>query len=378
VPEDPTERDGANALTRRHLLATVGAGAFGAFLSEAAKEPRPASRTPEPTKVRGLFAFDPDIDADKFAADCQAWGIRQPILHPGFFRDAKMARALANANLGLWLNLPVFYNPEHLSQHPEDYAVTNLGRRAVQDWCHFVCPSRERYLDDFVSGLRRTLSRLHPEIVSLDFIRHFVFWERVDLNGDPRSIEDGCYCPSCLAAFAEFSGEKVNHANPAAYIRAHLRRTWGDWKCSQIATIAARLFGEIRSVTKNARYAIKTLPWRESDLDGAIRSSAGQDVPALARHVDMVTPMAFTQILGQTPAWKQGLLRHVRDVAGKPVLSYLQTDKVIRPEEITIAQFEAELEESLGEEWAGLLVFDYEQLAANSTKASTLRKHLRE
>jgi hypothetical protein len=181
----------------------------------------------------------------------------------------------------------------------------------------------------------------------------------------------------CLDAFEKFSGEKVLRNQPATHIRSSMKHAWGDWKCDRIAGTADMLFEEIRAGAKHARSSIKTVPWRESDLDGAIRSIAGQDVARLTRNVDMVAPMAFTQVLGQTPAWKRQLLDHVRQISGKPVLSYLQTDKLIRPEEITVVQFEAELKESLGKQWAGTVVFEYGQLAANPPKAGILAKYLR-
>jgi hypothetical protein len=327
--------------------------------------------------VLAIFGFDATVDAEKFAASCREWGLRQAILPPSFFRDDKMVRALAKNGLGLWLNLPVFYNQPYLEEHPEHYAITSKGNKAIHDWCHFVCPNREEYLDKYLRDLRVLLSTLEPEIVSLDFIRHFVFWEAVDLKGNPDAIEDGCYCEVCLDAFEKFCGEKVERNQPAVHIRATMKRAWGDWKCNRIAETADKLFEEIRARAKHARTSIKTVPWREADLDCAIRSSAGQDVPRLTRNVDMSTPMAFTQILGQTPAWKRQLLEHVREISGKPVLSYLQTDKLIRPEEITIAQFEAELKESLSNEWAGTVVFEYGQLIANPVKAGILTKYLR-
>jgi hypothetical protein len=379
--------------TRREFLGVAGATVLGAiageklmFAKEAGKSNQnivhPLSDTKDHVTsahggVRALFAFDASIDAEKFAASCSEWGIRQAILPPSFFREDKMVRALEKNGIGLWLNLPVFYNQEYLERHPEDYAVTSKGNRAIHDWCHFVCPSREAYLENFVRDLRVLLARLEPEIVSLDFIRHFVFWEGVDLKSNPDAIEDGCYCDACLDAFEKFSGEKVQRNQPAKQIRSSMKRAWGDWKCNRIAGTADMLFEEIRSGAKHARRSIKTVPWSESDLDGAIRSSAGQDVPRLARNVDMVAPMAFTQALGQTPAWKRQLLEHVREISGKPVLSYLQTDKLIRPEEITIAQFEAELKESLGKEWAGMVVFEFGQLTANPAKAGILTKYLR-
>jgi hypothetical protein len=379
--------------TRREFLGVAGATVLGAVAGEklllAAETGKSTKSTAHPlsdTKdqansahgsVRAIFAFDPSADAEKFAASCREWGIRQAILPPDFFRNDKMVRALAKNGLGVWLNLPVFYNPEYLEQHPEDYAITSKGNKAIHDWCHFVCPSREKYLDKFVGDLRTLLSQLQPEIVSIDFIRHFVFWEGVDLKSNPNEIEDGCYCEVCLSAFEKFSGETVQRNQPAAFIRSNMKRAWGDWKCNRITATANRLFEEMRAGAKNAQTSIKTIPWKESDLDGAIRSSAGQDVARLTRNVDMSAPMAFTQVLGQTPAWKRQLLKYVRQISGKPVLSYLQTDKLIRPEEITIAQFEAELKESLSHEWAGTVIFEYAQLATNPAKAGILTKYLR-
>lgn len=327
--------------------------------------------------VCGLFAFDPCIDADVFARACREWGVRQAILHPGFFRDGKMARALDAQGLGLWLNLPVFYAPEHLAEHPEHYAITSLGRTAVHDWSHFVCPSCDAYLDGLVREIRSLLARLQPEIISLDFIRHFVFWEKVDFASDPALIEDGCYCANCLAAFEEASGERVLRDAPAAYLRTHLAKEWAEWKCRRIVEVAERLVGEIRAGAPTAMLAIKTVPWAETDLGGAIRRCAGQDVPVLAQFFDLVAPMAFSQIVGRSPEWKRRLLAQVAAQTGKPVLSYVQTDRLIRPEEISIAQFEVELVEALGPDSAGAVLFEYGQLLANPEKAGLLRRHLR-
>jgi hypothetical protein len=351
--------------TRREFLGSAGAAA----LCRTA-----ASRC---SNVRALFAFDAGVDPEKFAASCSDWGIRQAILAPSFFRDERFARALAGHRVDLWFNLPVFYNREYLAQHPEHYAITSRGRKAIHDWCHFVCPSRKEYLDTLVRDLRVLLPTLQPAIVSLDFIRHFVFWEEVDLHGDPSQIEHGCYCPLCLRGFEKFCGQKVDRNQPAVSIRSSLKAAWADWKCSQVSTTADMLFGEIRTLAKDAQRSIKLVPWKEQDLDGAIRNIAGQDVPRLARHVDVTAPMAFTQVLGQNPAWKRELLHHVRKITAKPVLSYLQTDRLIRPEEITVAQFESELQEALAPEWAGVTVFEYGQLAANPVKAGILRKCLK-
>ncbi len=327
--------------------------------------------------VKGLFAFDPSIEAEEFARDCKEWGIDTPILHPGFFQDGAMTRALEREGLQLWLNFPVFFDTAYLESHPEAYAITSRGRPAKKDWLHFVCPSREEHLELVVDQIRSLVPRLQPALASLDFIRQFVFWELVDLSGPPDEIEDGCYCPICLGRFGESVGEKLAGREDApTYIRSQLREQWGDWKCRSITATAERLFAEVRSLAAGAKLAIKTVPWKESDLGGAIRNVAGQDVPVLARDLDLVTPMAFTQILGQTPEWKADLLAHVRETTGKPVLSYIQTESILRPEPITPSQFDNELAVALASDDAGIAVFHYEQLAANPEKIAILRKHL--
>src|SRR5512145_3356529 len=218
---------------RRRLLRAAGGAsvlaAAGALLMSASRPVR---------RLHALFAFDASIDPATFARSCRDWGIDTAILHPGFFRDGRMADALHQEGLALWLNLPVFYNQEHLERHPDDYSITSLGRKAEQDWLHFVCPSRESYRAAFIRDLRASFSRVNPEIVSLDFIRHFVFWERVPLDGSPQQIEDGCYCPICLAAFGAHCGERIDPAKAVARVRAELRGAWGDWKCREIASFA--------------------------------------------------------------------------------------------------------------------------------------------
>jgi hypothetical protein len=288
-----------------------------------------------------------------------------------------MARALDRQRLSSWLNIPVFCDPKYLERNPDAYAITSLGRRAAQDWLHFVCPNQEDYLDGVIAGLRRQLTMLSPAVVSLDFIRHFVFWERIALNGPSAGIEDGCYCSVCLSRFESACGEIINRKDPAAHIHRYLLQQWADWKCRRVLEMAERLFSEIRALAPGAALAVQTLPWQETDLDGSIRSRAGQDVSALARQADMVAPMAFTQMLGQTARWKEQLLAHVRARTGKPVCFYVQAEALYRAGNITVEQFDAELTQARNADPAAILVFEYEQLIAQPEKAKVLRKHFK-
>jgi hypothetical protein len=292
-----------------------------------------------------------------------------------------MADALTAHGLRLWLNVPVFHQPAYLAAHPDRYAVTSAGRPAVTGWLHMACPSREETVEHVARRLAALLAELHPTVVSLDFIRHFVYWEGVDLDAAPDLIEDGCYCPTCLTRFQHDTGERLpggtgDPVAAAAHLRHELRQEWGDWKCARITAVADRLVTLARARAGGALLAIKTVPWREADLDGAIRASAGQDVPALCRAVDLATPMAFTHVLRRTPAWKRDLLADVERTTGRPVLSYVQTDTLPGGPPLPVTQLAAELDAALAGTNSGIVVFGYEQLAADPQRAAVLRRRL--
>ncbi len=204
-------------------------------------------------KVRSIFAFEPTIDAEQFAVNCREWSVNHAILHPGYFENTKMRDALQRNEVGLWLNFPVYYDPEFLEANPEYYCITNKGRKAIHDWCHFACPNRPEYIDRLINEKMVLAEKLKPQIISLDFIRHFVFWELVDLNGSPESIEDGCYCPVCLEAFSKVIEQPIPSTSPIEFIRTNALKEWGNWKTQRITDIATLLIDTLRTASPDSK-----------------------------------------------------------------------------------------------------------------------------
>jgi hypothetical protein len=327
--------------------------------------------------IRSIFAFDTSIDVEQFASNCREWGINLAILHPGYFDDLRMTNALQRNGVALWLNFPVFYDPEFLATNPAYYSITSKGRQAIHEWCHFVCPNRPEYVDRLLKKTMPLAERLQPAMLSLDFIRHYVFWELVDLQGSPESIEDGCYCPVCLNAFGKVAEHVIPSGSPRDYIRTHAQNAWGSWKTRRITDTATRLIAAFRLASPESAIWIKTVPWTIRDLDGAIINSVGQDIPALGALVDGIAPMAFTHILRQTPHWKDALLCDVKALTGKPVISYVQVEKAYRVEAIPLQQFGDELKAGLEGDYAGISIFCYEQLLQSPEKIEILKTYLR-
>jgi hypothetical protein len=73
----------------------------------------------------------------------------------------------------------VFFNPQILAADSTLYAVTDQGKIAKDEWVEFVCPSRKNYRSRQISALKKLVSDLQPDGISIDFIRQFVFWEKI-------------------------------------------------------------------------------------------------------------------------------------------------------------------------------------------------------
>lgn len=322
-------------------------------------------------KPWSIFAFREDLDPGRLASDCAAWGLDQVILAPAQLADGRLAAALRTHGLGLWANLPVFHAPAFLQDHPEHYARTAAGAPAIHGWLHMACPSSEAFLEARLALFAETLRRCEPATVSLDFIRFFVYWEGVALDGDPRAIDDGCFCARCLGAARRFAGERLVR-DEAGRIAPPSWPAWEAWKQATITASAARVAAVAREGAPHAPLFVKTVPWGADELGRALGRVAGQDLLALARLCDGVIPMAFAHLLRRDAAWKEAHLRAVERATGREVPSYVQMD-AIGEGSIPAAEMEAELAAAVRDGRAPI-VYHYEPLASDPARAALLQR----
>jgi len=288
-----------------------------------------------------LFTYSLDLDPARLAEDCARWGLEHVLLAPDQLTDPRLAEALRARGIGLVLNLPVLYAPLELRAHPEHLSRTWRDRPAVHSWLHMACPGDERFLAARARRFEPLLRDLAPAAVSLDFLRFYVHWEEVPLDGDPAAVEDGCYCRDCLAAFAREAGE-VAHRGPDGALPPEQWPAWAAWKSRRITELCRRFAGQVRAALPDTPLYVKTIPWGQGDLADGLRRVAGQDLEALAPLVDAFAPMTFTHVLGLGLEWKARCLQEVARRTGKPVLSYIQTAS-LDGRTLPLADLEAEL-----------------------------------
>lgn len=347
----------------------------------------PASRAngydPTPRPIVGVKIYDFEGDLDALFAEWRELGITTVFASEQLASRDRFRELAKAAAIDLYVIFPVLYAPDELAADPSLYAVTADGKPARDDWVEFACPSREEFRQRRVDEAVDLVRRLRPEGVSLDFIRDFVFWEMVAPDADPAGMPDACYCPTCLRRFAATLGEASelpvdDPAAAAAWIRAHAAAAWVRFKQDTISTLAWQIIQATKAVKSNLRVNLHVVPWRTGDFDGAIARIAGQHRAALGRLADYLSPMCYSHMLYRPPGWISSVVRDVAEAGRCPVLPSIQVAPAYRDEALSAEEFEASLRAALDPPSAGVVLWKWDDIAADPAKAAVIRKVVRE
>jgi hypothetical protein len=298
--------------------------------------------------------------------------------------DPEFRRRAAEAGVDVFVIAPVFQNPEALAADPDLQAVTARGDPARDDWVQFVCPSRAAYRQRRVAEIADLVRRLEPQGLSIDFLRHFVFWERVlpaTAHGD---IPNACFCRHCVAGFAARAGVTVppdltGTAAVAAWILEHHPAAWTEWKVHLVDSMAEDIVRAARAVDPELRINLHAVPWRPFDFGGAILRNVGQDHASLSRHGDYLSPMCYAHMLERPPDWIHSVVLRLAEVSAAPVLPSIQVQEAYRPGvEYGVEEFEEGLRAALEPPSRGVVFWSWEGLAGESEKRQAAGRVLAE
>lgn len=332
---------------------------------------------PAPVVGVKIYAAEPPFDGL-----FRAW--RDLGVNTAFVSDVLLGntafRAAARAEgVKLFLIFPVFQDPDAIKADPGLAAVTSAGLPARDEWVEFVCPAREDYLRRKVERLKELVAAGEPEVVSLDFIRYFVFWEKVAPDRDPATLPQTCFCPVCLEGFQKEMGVAIPAsltavADKAAWVLAAHTAEWTEWKCRTIARAVERLAAAAREVRPSVKVNLHAVPWREGDFGGAVRSVAGQDLVRLAPFVDLVSPMCYHHMVRRTPGWVHEVVADMAARTGAPILASTQVAEAYVPGPLPPAEFEAAAAAALEPPSIGVAFWSWDALAKSPEKQALLRR----
>ena len=338
---------------------------------------------PTPRPIVGIKIYDYEGDLKSLFADWRELGITTVFASEQLASRAGFRELAKAAAIDLYVIFPVLYAPEALAADPGLSAVTADGQPAKDDWVEFACPSREEFRQRRVDEAVDLVRRLRPDGLSLDFIRHFVFWEMVAPEDDPAGLPDACYCPTCLRRFAatlETASDLPvdDPAAAAAWIRANAAADWARFKQGTISTLAWQIIQATKAFKSNLRVNVHVVPWRTGDFGGAIARIAGQDRAELGHLADYLSPMCYAHMLDRSPEWVSSVVRDVAEAGRCPVLPSIQVASAYRQEALSPEEFEADLRAALEAPSAGVVLWKWDDIAADPAKAAVIRRVLRE
>jgi hypothetical protein len=232
-------------------------------------------------------------------------------------------------NIKVFIIFPVFQNPEILKKDSSLYSMTNNGIKAKAEWVEFVCPSRADYRNAKIEELSDLIKKLRPDGISIDFIRQFVYWEKVYPGHDPQTIGTACFCDSCLRNFSGKLGIAIpdtctTTAKKADWITRNHADEWETFRCGLISSMIKELTEKARLADPLIKVNVHIVPWREQDFDRALIRVAAQDLGRIAGYADFISPMCYSQMLKRDADWISDVVADMDKQAHGMVLPSIQ------------------------------------------------------
>jgi len=364
----------------RLLRLAVGFLFVGGWLG-CAGPPRPTDEDKPP--IIGVKIYETDRDLPGLFEEWAELGVNTVFASRSLASSDGFLSAAERTGTGIFVIFPVFYAPDELAADPDLWAVTADGARAKEDWVEFACPSRSDFRKQRIEEAREIVRELHPTGLSIDFIRHFVFWEMVGPERDPATLPDSCYCSDCLEAFAaRISAEDdltaLDAHDAAAWIAANAASEWVRFKSDTITTMVEEIASAVREVDPDILINIHAVPWRADDYDGAVTRIAGQNRAALGAVADYLSPMCYSFMLHRPPEWVASVVDDVAHHAGCPVLPSIQVATAYREGDVfEPAEFEACLRAALTPPSAGVVFWSWDHIEADPERAEIIRRVIR-
>jgi hypothetical protein len=305
-------------------------------------------------------------------------GINTAFVSESLLSNQKFRDLTKKHSITTFVILPIFYNPEALKRTPDLYAITDKGEIAKEEWVEFVCPTRQEFRDQRVSDIEQIVGEFNPDGISIDFIRHFVFWEKVYPDMTLISIPNTCYDSSCLNVFEEERGiviprEMTVTQQKANWIKTNVLQEWVEWKCSVITKMVQEITDAAKAIKPDIATNVHAVPWRASDFGGAARIVAGQDLASISLHTDFISPMCYSHMVKRPAPWIGSVVNDMYGRTQSKILPSIQVKEAYLTDILSVDEFEDTLIEALKAPSQGVIFWSWDALERDPEKKDVIR-----
>ena len=329
-------------------------------------------------QIIGVKIYDYQNNFSELFEEWNSLGINTAFVSVSLYSNDEFRELAKKNKISTFIIVPVFYNPEELQKRPDLYAITNTGEKAVDEWVTFVCPSREDYRRQRIEYINELTRQLNPDGLSLDFIRYFVFWEKIYPDRTLNSIVNTCFDASCLNKFQNDTEIRIPQrvsdvAEKAKRIIKNHIQEWTDWKCHVITSMLKDIIKEARKIKPEIMINVHVVPWRENDFEGAAKIIAGQDFAEIAQYTDFLSPMCYSHMLKRKPPWINSVVKDIHRQTESQIIPSIQVKEAYLNETLSIFEFRASLEEALKAPSKGVVFWSWEALEKDPEKKNEIK-----
>ena len=330
----------------------------------------------------GIKVYNHDGDLNELFEEWDKTGINLILSSPELARKDGFMKLAKKYRMRVYLIVPTFFNPEALDQDSLLYAITRYGEHAVDDWVRFVCPNNDRYREDRIKYLRKLTQEIEPDGISIDFIRYFVFWEKVFPDQIYANLPQTCFDDNCIGKFMqecdrEFPDSCIDINKKADFILSQCKTEWVHFKCETISRFVAEMVDAIKDVQPDTEINFHAVPWRSMDFEGGQRTIAGQDLKMIAPNVDYISPMCYSHMVKQPPEWINSVVSDFNaQVPKSKILPSIQVNKAYLDVPFARVDFKQALVESLKPPSSGVVFWSWEALEQSPEKLKIVRDYV--
>jgi hypothetical protein len=334
-------------------------------------------------KIIGVKIYEYKGDYNLLFDKWKEVGINTVYASVALLSDDEFKSLAKKNNINTYVILPIFYSPEDLERDSSLFAITQYGKRAEKEWVKFVCPSDEQYRSNKINYISEFVKKHHPTGISMDFIRHFVFWEKVYPEEKFDSLPNTCFDKRCITKYLKYietdlPADVKTEQEIYEWIKENNFNNWVEWKNKLITDMVRDIVTKVKGIDPNIKVNLHAVPWRQNDYEGAIRKVVGQDFKSLSKYVDYLSPMTYSHMVKRKPGWINSVVKDIREISGSKILPSIQVGTAYLADSLTVSEFEQCLTEALKEPSCGVVFWNWDALASEKGKCNLVKKRFKD
>lgn len=286
-------------------------------------------------QMRGLIGFSTKYsiftgeNVEEIAKKLYKWGVNAVWPDKTTLANKDLIDALHAWSIQVYATVELF-NGWRGRNRPIRSDGTPLQSFIPGHWYQGSCPNQPNDISRALGEIQLIAKKYDVDGIWFDGLRYPVFWSAPKPNADMT-----CFDQVCQSKFQNYAGTTIpkqylTAQDQAEWILKNHADEWVDFKKYSITSLAGKFAKAAKEVKPNLKIGLFTVPWRRRETRGnqmnAIERIVGQDYPGLANEVDIISPMVYHRMCGETVEWIGGIVDWIAsEVKGIPVWPIVQS-----------------------------------------------------